>query len=86
MNPPKYGKVFVTIKPFYGPYVPDSIKTNLNTLLRKYSVAGIVTEILDLKYLYIETHINAYYNPSLAANSDAVKACLLYTSPSPRDS
>ena len=74
LSPPKYGKVFITIKPFYGPYVPDSIKNNLNTMLRKYSVAGIVTEILDLKYLYVETHINAYYNPSLAANSDAVKA------------
>jgi len=74
LSPPKYGKVFITIKPFYGPYVPDSIKNNLNTMLRKYSVAGIVTEIQDLKYLYIETHINAYYNPSLAANSDAVKA------------
>ena len=74
LSPPKYGKVFITIKPFYGPYVPDSIKNNLNTMLRKYSVAGIVTEILDLKYLYVETHINAYYNPSLASNSDAVKA------------
>ena len=74
LNPPKYGKVFITIKPFYGPYVPDSIKNNLNTMLRKYSVAGIVTEILDLKYLYVEAHINAYYNPSLASNSDAVKA------------
>ncbi len=73
LTPPKYGKVFITIKPFYGPYVPDSIKNNLNTLLRKYSVAGIITEILDLKYLYIETHINAYYNPSLASSADAVK-------------
>ena len=72
--PPQYGKVFITIKPFYGPYVPDSIKNNLNTLLRKYSVAGIVTEILDLKYLYVEAHINAYYNPSLASNADAIKA------------
>ena len=75
--PPQYGKVFITIKPFYGPFVPDSIKNNLNELLRKYSVAGIVTEILDLKYLYVETHINAYYNTSLAANSDAVKAVVL---------
>ena len=76
LNPPQYGKVFITIKPFYGPYVPDSIKNNLNTLLRKYSVAGIVTEILDLKYLYIESHINAYYNPNLAANADAVKTVI----------
>ena len=73
LTPPQYGKVFITIKPFYGPYVPDSIKENLNQKLRKYSVAGIVTEILDLKYLYIEAHINAYYNPNLASSSDALK-------------
>ena len=74
MTPPQYGKVFITIKPFYGPFVPDSIKNNLKSMLRKYSVAGIVCEIQDLKYLYIEAHINAYYNPSLAANADSVKA------------
>ena len=76
MSPPRYGKVFITIKPFYGPYVPDSIKNNLNTLLRKYSVAGIITEILDLKYLYVEAHINAYYNPNLAASADSVKTVI----------
>ena len=77
LTPPQYGKVFITIKPFYGPYVPDSIKTNLNTLLRKYSVAGIVTEIQDLKYLYVEAHINAYYNPNLASDSNSVKTVVL---------
>ena len=77
LTPPQYGKVFITIKPFYGPFVPDSIKTNLNTLLRKYSVAGIVTEILDLKYLYVEANINAYYNPNLAADSSSVKTVVL---------
>jgi len=76
LTPPQYGKVFITIKPFYGPYVPDSIKNNLNTLLRKYSVAGIITEILDLKYLYVEAHINAYYNPNLAASADSVKTVI----------
>ena len=76
LDPPQYGKVFITIKPFYGPYVPDSIKNNLNNKLRKYSVAGIVTEILDLKYLFVEVHINAYYNTNLAANADSVKTVL----------
>jgi hypothetical protein len=77
LSPPQYGKVFVTIKPFYGPYVPDSIKNNLNNMLRKYSVAGIVTEIQDLKYLYVEASINAYYNPNLAADSSSVKTVIL---------
>ena len=73
LNPPQYGKVFITIKPFYGPYVPDSIKNNLKSQLRKYSVAGIIAEINDLKYLYVEVDVNAYYNPSLASNAAAVK-------------
>ena len=77
LSPPKYGKVFITIKPFYGPYVPDSIKNNLNTMLRKYSVAGIVTEIQDLKYLYVEVDVNAYYNPSLTSSANAVKTVIL---------
>ena len=73
LSPPQYGKVFVTIKPFYGPFVPDSIKNNLKTQLRKYSVAGIICEIQDLKYLYVEVDVNAYYNPNLAPDSNAVK-------------
>ena len=73
LTPPQYGKVFITIKPFYGPFVPDSIKNNLKTQLRKYSVAGIITEINDLKYLYVEVDVNAYYNPSLAADAAAVQ-------------
>ena len=73
LNPPQWGKVFITIKPFYGPYVPDSIKNNLKTQLRKYSVAGIVAEIQDLKYLYVEVDVNAYYNPNLASDASAVK-------------
>jgi len=76
LSPPQYGKVFITIKPFYGPYVPDSIKNNLNNILKKYSVAGIVTQIQDLKYLYVEAHINAYYNPNLAADAQSVKTLI----------
>ena len=76
LNPPQYGKVFITIKPFYGPYVPDSIKNNLNNILKKYSVAGIVTQIQDLKYLYVEAHINAYYNPNLASDAQSVKTVI----------
>ena len=77
LTPPKYGKVFITIKPFYGPYVPDSIKNNLNSMLRKYSVAGIVTEIQDLKYLYVEVDVNAYYNPSLTPSANAVQTVVM---------
>ena len=76
LEPPQYGKVFITIKPFYGPFVPNSVKDNLKNKLRGYSVAGIVPEILDLKYLYVETDITAYYNANLSPSADFVKTLI----------
>jgi len=66
--PPQYGKVFISIKPKTGDFVSNSIKENIKRDLKKYSVAGIVPQILDLKYLFIETNSNVYYNVNLARN------------------
>ena len=64
--PPQYGKVFISIKPRFGDFIPNLIKENIKTKLKKYSVAGIVPEILDLKYLYLEVNTKIYYNTNLA--------------------
>ena len=69
LNPPKYGRVFISIKPFNGPFVPNSVKDNLRNILKKYSVAGIVPEFLDLKYLYIEFDSTVYYNANMIADA-----------------
>ena len=66
--PPQYGKVFISIKPRTGDFVSNAIKENIKRDLKKYSVAGIVPQILDLKYLFIETSSNVYYNVNLARN------------------
>ncbi len=70
--PPQYGKVFISIKPTFGDYLPNLIKENIKTKLKKYSVAGIVPEILDLKYLYLESDSKIYYNTNLATTSELV--------------
>ena len=70
--PPQYGKVFISIKPTFGDYLPNLIKENIKLRLKKYSVAGIVPEILDLKYLYIESDTKIYYNTNLANSSELV--------------
>ena len=75
--PPQYGKVFISIKPRTGDFVPNAIKENIKRDLRKYSVAGIVPEILDLKYLYLETDSKVYYNTSLAPNPLMVSSTIL---------
>jgi hypothetical protein len=76
LDPPKYGKVFISIKPFNGDFVPETIKDNIKDLLRKYNVAGTVVDIVDLKYLYVEYQANAYFNVNKAPSADYVKAII----------
>ena len=72
--PPQYGKVFISIKPKTGDFLPNLIKENIRTKLKKYAVAGIVPEILDLKYLYIEVESKIYYNTNLANSGASVSS------------
>jgi len=70
--PPQFGKVFISIKPRNGDFVPNIIKQNIKRDLKRYSVAGIVPEILDLKYLFVETSSKVYYNTNLAPSASFV--------------
>ena len=70
--PPQYGKVFISIKPRTGDFLPNLIKENIKMRLKKYAVAGIVPEILDLKYLYIEVDSKVYYNSNMAPSAEFV--------------
>ena len=72
--PPQYGKVFISIKPKTGDFLPNLIKENIRIKLKKYAVAGIVPEILDLKYLYIEIDSKIYYNTNLANSGASVSS------------
>ena len=62
--PPQYGKVFISIKPRTGDFLSNLAKQEIKQKLKKFAVAGIVPEILDLKYLYIEVDSKIYYNSS----------------------
>ena len=75
--PPAYGKVFISVKPYNGVFLSRTVKENINRELRKYSCAGIITEILDLKYLYVETESTVYYDTSKAASSDGIQNVVL---------
>ena len=70
--PPQYGKVFISIKPRSGEFLPNLIKENIKRDLKKYAVAGIVPEILDLKYLYLEVTSNIYYNTNQALSANEI--------------
>ena len=78
LTPPAYGKVFISVKPNNGVYLSTNIKENLIGNLRKYSVVGILPEIVDLKYLYVETNVKAYYNTEVAPSADFVRTQIIH--------
>ena len=76
LTPPQFGKVFISVKPFNDRYLSNLTKDNIKRQLKKYSVAGIVPEIVDLKYLYLEIQSQVYYNSNLASSADNVKSII----------
>ena len=72
--PPEYGKVFISIKPKTGDFLPNIVKDEIKLALKKYSVAGILPEILDLKYLYIEINSKVYYNTNFALSPEEISS------------
>ena len=73
MSPPRFGKVFISVKPRNGDFLSDETKRELVQRLKSYAVAGIVPEFIDLKYLYVELKVNPYYNPSLNDDQENLK-------------
>jgi len=73
MSPPRFGKVFISVKPRNGDFLSDQTKRELIQRLKSYAVAGIVPEFIDLKYLYVELNTNPYYNPSLNDDPENLK-------------
>ena len=80
LTPPQYGKVYVSIKPTNGVFLSSAIKENIKRQINKYSVAGIITEIVDLKYLYVETESQVYYNSNMAPNASFVSSLVTQNS------
>jgi hypothetical protein len=70
LNPPQYGKVYITIKPKNGELLSDVTKNSIKNNLKKYTVAGIRQEFIDLKYLYVEYDSTVSYDPSFVSNKE----------------
>ena len=77
LEPPAYGRVFISVKPHNGTHLSSSIKRSIANDLRRYSVAGIIPEIVDLKYLWLESDSNVYYNTNLSSGPENVKSTVL---------
>ena len=69
LDPPQFGKVQISIKPKNGTFVSDFDKSQIKNKLKNYAIAGINSEIVDLKILYVEIDTTVYYNPSQISSS-----------------
>ena len=74
LDPPKFGQVQISIKPKNGTYVSDFDKTQIKNKLKNYAIAGINSEIVDLKILYVELNSTIYYNPAQVASAPNLKS------------
>ena len=78
-EPPQYGKVFISIKPRNGKYLSSIEKIELKNKLKRYTVAGILPNIIDLKYLYVEMDSSVYYNANAVNSVNALKTAVVST-------
>ena len=69
LDPPEYGKVFISIKPKNGSFLSQITKDDISRQLKQYSIAGIKPEIIDLKYLYVEVDTSVYYNTNSVSDT-----------------
>ena len=73
IDPPKYGRVFIAAKPKNGNFLSEFTKKQILTSLKSYSVAGIVPEIIDLKFLYVELDSYIYYNANFVGDTQNLR-------------
>lgn len=68
--PPKYGTVFVSLKPKDGKIISKSIKeTIVNNYINKSHIVTMKTEFVDPVYLYLDITTKFKYNNTLTSKS-----------------
>lgn len=61
--PPVYGKVFISLKPFEGFEIDDSVKLRIrNEILNTRKVLTTITEFVDPDYLYVKMDVSINYD------------------------
>ena len=68
LDPPEFGKVYITVKPKNGEFLSAVSKDLIKNDLKKYTVAGIKQEFLDLMYLYVEFDSTVSYDSGFIAD------------------
>ena len=77
LDPPQFGRVQISIKPKNGTYVSDFDKQQIKNKIKSYAIAGINSQIVDLKILYVEIDSTVYYNTSQIADSSTLRTTII---------
>ena len=77
LDPPKFGQVQISIKPKNGSFISDFDKSQIKNKLKSYAIAGINSEIVDLKILYVELDSTVYYNPAQVASASNLRTDII---------
>ena len=77
LSPPQFGKVQISIKPKNGTYVSDFDKQQIKQKLKGYAIAGINSEIIDLKILYVEIDSTVYFNTTQVSSANSLQTKVL---------
>jgi hypothetical protein len=75
-DPPYYGKVLISLKPYSGYTISDATKqTIIDTILRTKKAITVTPEFVDPSYLFVGVNANIIYNTSLTPlSSEDIKA------------
>lgn len=79
IDPPEFGKVFISIKPRQGKFLSKITKQEIKQKLKQYSIAGIKPEIIDLKYLFVELNTSVYYDKSSVTDVSSLRNEIIST-------
>lgn len=75
-DPPIYGKVYASVKPYLGTLISPTRANKIKTDLRKYNVQSIDLEIVDPTFLYVVPTISVNMNVESTSKSASEVATL----------
>lgn len=69
MNPPRYGKVAVSINPYSGSTISDSFKASVVSFLADKTPLPIQPVFVDPEFMYAKVDLSVYYSRKLTGKS-----------------
>ena len=70
-NPPRYGKIMISLKPYEGYVISESVKQQiLDSVLASKSVMAITPEFVDPEYIFIGINTEISYDKNTAVRAE----------------